>query len=97
MLLQFKRRFIIEFKEVERQGHSFVWKPALCLAVSTGQKTSPLIFLISVYLLGRGDADLVFQLLVCVPCFKAELIWPGFPSEVIIYLSFPHKISFLKS
>lgn len=42
------------------------------------------------------DADLVFQFLVCVP-FVAELTWPGFPSEVITYLSLPYEICFLKS
>lgn len=42
------------------------------------------------------DADLVSQLLVCMP-FVAELTWLGFPSEVITYLSLPYKICFLKS
>ena len=37
------------------------------LVVSTGQQISLLISLISVYLLGKSHADLLFQLLVCVP------------------------------
>lgn len=95
MLLQFRRRFILEFKEVGRQGHSlFGGQTSWCPLAS---KSSRLIFLISVYLLGKGDADLVFQLLVCVPFFAAELTWLGFPSEVIAYLPFPYKICFLKS
>jgi len=67
MWLCFRRRFIFEFEEVERQGHSMFGGQTSYLVVSTGQQISLLISLISVYLLGKSHADLLFQLLVCVP------------------------------
>ena len=67
MWLCFRRRFILEFEEVGRQGHSMFGGQTSYLVVSTGQQISLLISLISVYLLGKGHADLLFQLLVCVP------------------------------
>ena len=67
MWLCFRKRFILECEEVGRQGHCMFGGQTSYLVVSIGQQISPLIFLISVYLLGKGHADLLFQLLVCVP------------------------------
>ena len=97
MWLWFRRRFILEFEEVGRQGRSVFGGQTSYLVLPTGQKTSPLLFLHSAHLLGRGLADLLFQLLVCVPFFVAESTWLDFPSEVITYLSFPYKICSLKN
>lgn len=93
MLMQFRRRFVIELKEGKTRLF-FVWRPVDIVKWCSGRQISPLICL---PVLGKKvDADLVFQPLLCVPVFVAELTWLGFPSEVITYLSFPHKIYFLK-
>lgn len=98
MLVQFRRRLVIDFREWED-------KVILCLEASGHHEvglgsTNPPSYLpyFSLPALGKKvDADLVFQPLLCVSFFVAELTWLDFPSEVITYLFFPHKICFLKS
>lgn len=78
-------------KEVGRQGSALLGGQSTTSQCPLANDSTLLSFLSQLSAPGKkGDADLLFQLLVCVP-FVAELTWLSFPSEVIAYLSLPYK------
>lgn len=79
MLLQLRRRFITELKAAGRQGDSLFGGQSTTSRCPLAGNAALLSSLSECARARKAaDADLVSQLLVCVP-FVAESAWLGFP------------------